>query len=56
MNQLHYSLEPAADAHILLDGLLLEKKIKISLAKIDVPSKPFDDRYEIYNLYVEKTK
>jgi hypothetical protein len=46
----------AADAHILLDGLLLEEKIKISLDKMDVPFEPFDDRYEIYNLYVEKNQ
>jgi hypothetical protein len=40
-----------ADAHILLDGLLLKEKIKISFDQTDVPSKPFDDRYDTYDLY-----
>jgi hypothetical protein len=44
----------AADAHILLDELLLEEKIKISLDKTDIPCEPFDDQYEIYDLHEEK--
>jgi hypothetical protein len=42
------------NAHILLDDLLLEYKIKISLEKSGTPEEPFDDRYELYNLYVEE--
>jgi hypothetical protein len=44
----------AANAHILLDSLLLENKIKISLEKSGTPEEPFDDRYELYNLYEEE--
>jgi hypothetical protein len=44
----------AANAHILLDGLLLENKIKISSEKTDTPIEPIDDRYELYNLYEEE--
>ena len=40
-----------ADAYILLDGLLLEVKIKESLEKAQVPEDVFDDRHEIFNLY-----
>jgi hypothetical protein len=46
----------AANAHILLDSLLLENKIKISLEKLGTPKEPFDDRYELYNLYEEETQ
>ena len=51
----------AANTHILLDGLLLEVKIKESLEKAQVPEDVFDDRHEIFNLYnrgrkVEKVK
>jgi hypothetical protein len=41
------------EAHILLDGLLLDEKIHISLDKPDIPCEPFDDRYEICNLHEE---
>ena len=40
-----------ADAYILLDGLMLEVKIKESLEKAQVPEDVFDDRYELFNLY-----
>ena len=46
----------AANTHILLDGLLLEVKIKESLEKAQVPEDVFDDRYEIFNLYDRKEK
>jgi hypothetical protein len=45
-----------AEAKILLDVLLLEEKIHISLDKTDIPCEPFDDRYEIYNLHEEKER
>ena len=35
----------AANNHILLDGLLLEVKIKESLEKAQVPEDVFDERY-----------
>ena len=41
----------SANTHILLDGLLLEVKIKESLEKAQVPEDVFDDRYEIFDLY-----
>jgi hypothetical protein len=47
-------LTTPADAINLLDGLLLEKKVKISLDKTDMPSEPFDDRYEIFDLNEEE--
>ena len=43
-----------ANAHVLLDGLLLENKVKSSLEKADIPEEPFHDRYELYNLNVEE--
>ena len=46
----------AANAHNLLDGLLLEVKIKESLEKAQVPEDVFDDRYEIFNLYNREKK
>jgi hypothetical protein len=42
------------DAHKLLDGLLLEHKIKSSSEKSGTPEEPFDDRYELYKLNVEE--
>jgi hypothetical protein len=44
----------AANAHILFDGVLLENKIKNSLEKSGTLEEPFDDRYELYNLYMEE--
>jgi hypothetical protein len=41
-------------AHILLDGLLLEHKIKSSLQKLGTLEESFDDRYELYKLYEEE--
>ena len=41
----------ANNAYILLDGILLEVKVKESLEKAKVPEDVFDDRYEIFNLY-----
>ena len=46
----------AIDTHYLLDGLLLEVKIKESLEKAQVPEDVFDDRYEIFNLYNREKK
>ena len=51
----------ATDTHYLLDGLLLEVRIKESLEKAQVLEDVFDDRYELFNLYnrdrkVEKFK
>jgi hypothetical protein len=42
------------DVHKLLDGLLLEHKIKSSLEKSGTPKEPFDDRHELYKLYLEE--
>jgi hypothetical protein len=44
------------NAHNLLDGLLLEHKIKSSLEKSGTPEESFDDRYELYKLNVEEKK
>ena len=41
----------ASNTYYLLDGLLLEAKIKESLDKAQVPEDVFDDRYEIFDLY-----
>ena len=41
----------ASNTYCLLDGLLLEEKIKESLDKAQVPEEVFDDRYEIFDLY-----
>ena len=41
----------ASNTYYLLDGLLLEAKIKESLDKAQVPEEVFDDRYEIFDLY-----
>ena len=41
----------ATDTHNLLDGLLLEVRIKESLEKAQVPEDVFDDRHEIFNLH-----
>ena len=46
----------AANSHILLDGLLLEVKIKGSLEKAQIPEDVVDDRHELYNLYSRKKK
>ena len=43
-----------ANAQVLLDGLLLENKVKTSLEKANVPEEPFDDRYDLYNLMKEE--
>jgi hypothetical protein len=42
------------DAHNILDGLLLEHKIKSSLEKSWTPEEPFDDRNELYKLNMEE--
>ena len=44
------------EAYILLDGLLLELKIKENLEKAQVPENVFDDKYEIFNLYGREKK
>jgi hypothetical protein len=44
-----------AEAQNLLDGILLERKIYDRLNTTNVPSEPFDDRYEIYER-VEEVK
>ena len=46
----------AANTHILLDGLLLEVKIKESLEKAQVPEDVFDDRCEMFDLYNRERK
>jgi hypothetical protein len=42
------------NTHNLLDGLLLEHKIKSSLEKLRATEEPFDDRDELYKLNVEE--
>jgi hypothetical protein len=44
------------NAHILLDGLLVEVKIKKSLEKAKVPEEDFDDHHEIFKLYNREKK
>jgi hypothetical protein len=44
-----------AEAQNLLDGILLERKIYDRLNATNIPSEPFDDRYEIYER-VEEVK
>jgi hypothetical protein len=44
------------NAHNLLDGLLLEQKIKSSLEKSGTPEESFDDRYELYKSMRKKKK
>jgi hypothetical protein len=44
------------DAHKLLDGLLLEHKIKSSLEKSGMPEEPFDDCYELCKLIMEEKR
>ena len=46
----------ASNTYYLLDGLLLEAKIKESLDKAQVPEDVFDDRYEIFDLYDREKK
>jgi hypothetical protein len=44
-----------SEAQNLLDGILLERKIYDGLNATNIPGKPFDDRYEIYER-VEEVK
>ena len=44
----------AINSHYLLDGLLLEVRMKESLEKAQVPEDVFDDCYAIFNFIVEK--
>jgi hypothetical protein len=44
-----------AEAKNLLDGILLERKNYDGLNATNIPSEPFDDRYEIYER-VEEVK
>jgi hypothetical protein len=44
------------NALLLLDGLLVEVKIKKSLEKAKVPKEDFDDRHEIFKLYNREKK
>jgi hypothetical protein len=41
------------EAQNLLDGILLERKIYDELNATNIPSEPFDDRYEIYETIEE---
>jgi hypothetical protein len=45
-----------AEAQNLLDGILLERKIYDGLNATNIPSEPFDDRYEIYERVEEVKK
>jgi hypothetical protein len=45
-----------ANALTLLDGLLVEVKIKKSLEKAKVLEENFDDRHEIFKLYNREKK